>query len=104
MLGAAVNTSLPWRFTFTDEDRGRLESLAKHMTEIGYQVDGEILNQDEDSPLLELAVERSEVHSIESLHSRTVELTQLASQYGVELDSWGVERWPIKKHWWEFLK
>ena len=103
--GSRMNTSLPWRFTFTSDDRDRLESLAKHMTEEGYHIDGEILNEDRDSPLLVLEMERNELHSIDSLHNRWMELTELARQYGAKLDSWGVARLPPKRrHWWEFWK
>jgi len=106
--GRNVNTALPWGFSFTAEHRSRLESLAKYMAAEGYQVEEEILNQHERSPLLVLWVERIEVHSVESLHIRTIELAELARQYGVDLDSWGAGRGAFgsrfTKRWWEFWK
>jgi hypothetical protein len=105
MLGAAVDTSLPWRFTFTGDDRGRLESLAKHMTEESYHINGEILNEDRDSLLFVLEMERKELHSVDSLHNRWMELVELARQYGAELDSWGATGWSTKRrHRWKFWK
>jgi len=74
-----------WSFFFVDPSRSKLEPLAGHLQQLGYEVKG-FLEPDSsnDRPVYFLRVDRIECHTVDSLEARNGEFYELASHFGVE--------------------
>jgi Regulator of ribonuclease activity B len=85
---------LLWGYFFVDSSRARLENLSQHLDGLGYHFVEIFEMEDENgepSGARMLHVERIEVHSPATLAKRNVELSKLASEFGVEdYDGWDV--------------
>ncbi len=82
-----VDGELLWGYYFAADDRASLESLAVHLSGMGYR---SIDLSQEKTGKYRLHVERLEMHTVESLTERNAALHVLGTQSGVEYDGMDV--------------
>lgn len=82
-----MSREMLWGYFFTNPTQAPLEAAAAELSKMGYRI---VLvypsdkKQPTDPDLWWLHVERVEVHSVESLHQRNIELTQFAARRGLK--------------------
>ena len=78
-----IDGPMLWGYFFTDTDRKKLLVAAAALEKMGYRyVDIlEPTSQDDDQKTLSLHVEREEMHTVESLNVRNLELSRFAEQF-----------------------
>ena len=92
--GWNVDTDLLWGYFFVDANLQKLNSLKRHLEQLGFRFVDVFEIEDEDEPPSGehmLHVERIEAHSPITLAKRNVAFSVLASEYGVRAyDGWDV--------------
>jgi len=79
--GWDTDAPLLWGYFFTDEDAGKLESVAGFLSEGGYRVVG--IHEADDGSTAFLHVEKVEQHTPRSLFERNKVFDALAEQFGI---------------------
>lgn len=79
-----------WSFFFFSENKVHLDSIGRILVSQGYQIRPEMeRDEDEDSEVHVLAVDKFETLTAAQLFERTQEFEELASRYeGVDFDGW----------------
>jgi hypothetical protein len=80
-----IDDTCRWSYFFVDLSRSKLEPLAGHMQQLGYEVRG-YLEPDlaSDDPVYFLRVDRVERHTVDSLLARNGDLYELAARFRVK--------------------
>ena len=71
-----------WSYFFVDSDEAKLAALARELQAMGYENHGFLTPEGEGKGLF-LRMDRIEVHTVESLHARNLQLAALAERFGV---------------------
>lgn len=81
-----IDAMCRWSFFFIGSDIHKLTDVGRYLESNGYEVIGflEPGEEDDDQETIYLRADRVEVHTVESLHKRNLELYAIAEKFGIK--------------------